>query len=77
MIEELIKRLIQKYETLISELEQIDIENRAFISTANQTPNDPIIIEWSLFARENKRRLEMAKAEKEFLEEKLSKKYLQ
>lgn len=69
MIEDLKKRLILKYDTLISELEEIDKENKAFVKTANMTPEDPIIVEWSRFASDNKRRLEMAKAEKKQLEE--------
>jgi|GEM_PF-5052189 hypothetical protein len=64
---QLIKRLINRYDAIIAELEVINETNRAFVPVANQNPNDPVIIAWAAFARENLAKLQAARVDLESL----------
>ena len=61
------KRLLNTYNQIIIELEQFENEHRQFLLQAEQDKNTPqnIVYERMAFARDNHRRLQIAKTEKE------------
>jgi len=66
-MKEIIDRLLTKYEQMILILENINEENKAFVTQANENPDDPAIRTWAKLARENQRRLSILKAERDNL----------
>ncbi len=64
-----IKHVIAKYDELIAELESISERNTALINEANKNPDSTIVREWAKFAKENIRRLKIAKAERDSLQQ--------
>lgn len=70
-MEEFKNRLLEKYNVIISELEQIDAENREILNKATISKNMPEV-ELAIimaFARDNNRRLQFAKAERELIQQ--------
>ncbi len=64
-------RLLEKYDQIINELEQIDSENRTILNNASVEKNIPEteLAEAMSFARDNHRRLQFAKAERELIQQ--------
>lgn len=64
------ERLLNLYNQTIAELEEIETEHKQFLSQAEQNNNVPenILLERMALARDNHRRLLVAKAEKELIE---------
>lgn len=73
-MEQLINRLLAKYDALIEELKVINEGNKGLVDEANKNPDAPGVREWARFARENLRRLQIAKAERDSLRENYLKK---
>jgi hypothetical protein len=63
-------RLLEKYNSIISELEQIDSENREALNNATKNKRIPEaeLAKIMSFARDNHRRLQFARAEKELIQ---------
>jgi uncharacterized protein YlxP (DUF503 family) len=63
-------RLLEKYNSIISELEQIDSESREELNNATMNKSVPQaeLIKIMSFARDNHRRLQFARAEKELIQ---------
>jgi hypothetical protein len=68
-MEEFKNRLLEKYDQIISELENIDFENREILSNSTSQKNIPQkeLEKAMVFARDNHRRLLFAKAERELI----------
>lgn len=64
------ERLLNIYSKTISELEQFEAEHRQFLLEAEKNKNTPqnIVYGRMTLARDNHRRLQIAKAEKELIE---------
>ncbi len=64
------ERLLSIYNQTITQLEQIEAEHREFLAQAEENKNVPqnIVSERMALARDNQRRLLVAKAEKELIE---------
>jgi len=70
-MEDFKNRLLEKYNEIISELEQIDTENREILDTATLNKNmlEAELAKTMAFARDNHRRLQFAKAERELIQQ--------
>lgn len=70
-MEEFKNRLLEKYNQIISDLEQIDSENREILNSATTNKNMPEaeLAKIMAFARDNHRRLQFAKAERELIKQ--------
>lgn len=64
------ERLLKIYNGIITELEQINSDNKNFLSEAmkNKDVRQEIMAERMALARDNQRRLQIAKAERELIE---------
>lgn len=67
MVDELVKRIISKYDEAIKEHENINEDNKKFVEQANQNPDNPEVRERMRYALENHRQLDMLKLEREYL----------
>lgn len=72
MEKELYSRLLIKYNSLITELESINLENTRFVDEANLNPDSPEIIRRMNLAHENYRRLQSTIAERDLIIEKMN-----
>jgi len=66
---EIVEKIVAKYDSLISEIEQIDLEHKQYLQDASATK---IILATEVdarmkLARDNRRRLQTAVAEREYL----------
>ena len=70
-MEEFKNRLLEKYDQIISELEQVDSENREILNnaTTNKNVTEAELTKVMAFARDNHRRLQFAKAERELIQQ--------
>lgn len=66
---EIVEKIVAKYDSLIAELEQIDLEYKQFLQDATASRSVPANeVDASMkLARDNKRRLQTAVAEREYL----------
>lgn len=66
---EIVEKIVAKYDSLITELEQIDLEHKQFLQDATVSRNVPAneVDARMKLARDNKRRLQTAVAEREYL----------
>jgi hypothetical protein len=64
------ERLLDIYNRIITELDQINSDHETFLSEAEKTKDvsQEIVIERMALARDNQRRLQIAKTEKELIE---------
>lgn len=69
-MKEIQKRLLDIYNQIIKDLEQINSEHRTFLEEAQETKDVPqdLVFKRMTLARDNLRRLQIAKAEKELIE---------
>lgn len=65
----IVEKIIAKYDSLIVELEQLDLEFQQYLKDAAASKNVPAteVDERMKLARDNKRRLQTAVAEREYL----------
>ena len=68
-MKEIVEKIIAKYDLPITELEQIDIEYKQFLQDATESRSVPVneVDARMKLARDNKRRLQNAIAEREYL----------
>jgi len=66
---EIVQRIVQRYDNLIQELEDLDREHRDYLQQANGHFPENAVRERMILARDNHRRLQTALAEKEHLVE--------
>jgi NAD-dependent DNA ligase len=66
---EIVEKIVAKYDSLIAELEQIDLEHKQYLQDASATKNVPAteVDARMKLARDNRRRLQTAVAEREYL----------
>ena len=65
----IVEKIIAKYDSLISELEQMDLEFQQYLKDATASKNGPAteVDARMKLARDNKRRLQTAVADREYL----------
>jgi len=65
----IVQKIVAKYDSLINELEQMDLEFQQYLKDATTSKNVPAIeVDARMkLARDNKRRLQTAVAEREYL----------
>jgi hypothetical protein len=65
----IVDKIIAKYDSLITELEQMDLEFQQYLKDATESKNVPAteVDARMKLARDNKRRLQTAVAEREYL----------
>lgn len=65
----IVEKIIAKYDSLIAELEQMDLEFQQYLNDATASKNVPAteVDARMKLARDNKRRLQTAVAEREYL----------
>jgi len=65
----IVEKIITKYDSLIAELEQMDLEFQQYLNEATASKNVPAteVDARMKLARDNKRRLQTAVAEREYL----------
>lgn len=66
---EIVEKIVAKYDSLITELEQMDLEHKQYLQDATTFRNVPAneVDARMKLARDNKRRLQSAVAEREYL----------
>lgn len=66
---EIVEKIVAKYDSLITELEQMDLEHMQYLQDATASRNVPAneVDARMKLARDNKRRLQTAVAEREYL----------
>jgi len=66
---EIVEKIVAKYDSLITELEQMDLEHKQYLQDATAYRNVPAneVDARMKLARDNRRRLQTAVAEREYL----------